>query len=80
MNAPVLTYTFDPAGSPAFPELSEVRLLQSVETDDGVMVPAGAEGTVLSIWDAGAGYEVEFDTGLATVEAALLMSAAVDHG
>lgn len=79
MNAPVLTYTFELAGSPAFPELSEVRLLKSVDTDDGVAVPAGAEGIVLGVWLGGAGYEVEFDLGLATVDAANLV-AATDRG
>ncbi len=75
MNAPVLTYTFDLAGGPAFPELSEVRLLQPVVTDDGVTVPTGAEGTVLGVWLQGAGYEVEFDAGLATVDAIFLVAA-----
>ncbi len=75
MNVPVLTYTFDPGGGLAFPELSEVRLLRPVETDDGVTVPAGAEGTVVGVWLRGAGHEVEFDGGLATVDAAHLVAA-----
>lgn len=75
MNAPVLTYHFTAPAAHAFSELDEVRLLHVVSTDDGVAVPAGTEGTIVAIWAAGAAYEVEFDAGLATVDAEKLRAA-----
>lgn len=72
MNAPVLLYQLDAAGPRAFAELDEVRLLAAITTDDGTIVPAGSEGTVVATWAEGAAFEVEFDQGLVTVEAASL--------
>ena len=69
MNAPVLTYHFTAPAVRAFSELDEVRLLHAVSTDEGVEVPTGTEGTVVAVWADGAAYEVEFDAGLATVDA-----------
>ena len=76
MNAPVLVYEVDAAEPRAFADLDEVRLLAAVTTDDGVVVPAGPEGTVVATWAEGAAFEVEFDQGLVTVEAASLTLAA----
>ena len=75
MNTPVLTYTFTPAKPDSFAELDEVRLTSALRTCRGETVPAGSEGTVLAVWAGGAAYEVEFDAGVATVEAELLTRA-----
>jgi hypothetical protein len=53
----------------AIRELDLVTLTGAVTTDDGVTVPAGTTGAVVGIWAGGAGYEVEFQAGLATVSA-----------
>lgn len=72
MNAPVLTYPFETGASPAFPDLAIVRLRRAVVTDEGEDVSAGTRGTVVAAYAGGAAYEVEFEAGLATVEAAAL--------
>jgi hypothetical protein len=75
MTAPVLTYSLLSDKPHGFAELSGVRLLRAVVTDDGKAVPQGTEGTVVGIWAEGAAYEVEFSIGLATVEASCLEAA-----
>lgn len=75
MNAPVLTYSADSASPHGFAELEGVCLLRPVVTDDGDSVPEGTEGTIVGIWGEGAAYEVEFEAGLATVEASHLRAA-----
>ncbi|WP_267428568.1 DUF4926 domain-containing protein [Methylobacterium sp. GC_Met_2] len=50
----------DPAAHPLFAELSVVEVLRTVETDDGLPVPAGSHGTVVAIYGGGKAYEVEF--------------------
>ncbi|WP_237480400.1 DUF4926 domain-containing protein [Lichenibacterium dinghuense] len=72
MNAPVLTYSFDAGISRGFADLATVRLLRAVTTDEGVGIPAGTCGTVVAVYADGAAYEVEFEAGLATVEAGAL--------
>ncbi|MEL6062102.1 MULTISPECIES: DUF4926 domain-containing protein [unclassified Methylobacterium] len=57
----------------AIRELDDVRLLSDVVTDDGDIMSAGSEGTVVAVWGLGEAYEVEFPEpmgALATVEAA----------
>ena len=75
MNAPVLTYTFTLGEPRGFADLSSVRVEIDVVTDDGEAVPAGTRGTVVSVYAGGAAYEVEFDGGTATIEAAHLTAA-----
>ncbi|RVU21925.1 DUF4926 domain-containing protein [Methylobacterium oryzihabitans] len=56
-------------------ELDRVELLAGVLGDEEVAVPAGAVGTVVSVWAEGAAFEVEFTQpvdALATVDAGLL--------
>ncbi|KQP93813.1 hypothetical protein ASF60_14275 [Methylobacterium sp. Leaf113] len=53
-------------------ELDDVVLLADARTDDGTLIQAGTEGTVVAIWQDGAAYEVEFtepEGALATVRA-----------
>lgn len=57
-------------------DLDDARVLASVVTMDGDMIPVGAAGTVVAVWGAGEAYEVEFPEppgALATVEAAQLV-------
>lgn len=57
-------------------ELDEVRVLVDVITLDGATIRAGAEGTVVAVWNGGEAYEIEFPEpmgALATVEAADLV-------
>ena len=75
MNAPVSIFQFKPEVSDVFSELDEVRLLVAARTKYGETVPPGSEGTVLSVWADGAAYVVEFEAGLATVEAEHLTAA-----
>ena len=42
------------------PEHCVVALLASVELDNGRVLPPGAEGVVVGLWQNGAAYEVEF--------------------
>ncbi len=72
MAAEFLRSSIDSTRSRSIEEFAQVRLLYGVLTDDGIMVPLGTEGTVVGIWAKGAAYEVEFDLGLATVEASKL--------
>lgn len=41
-------------------ELDVVGLLEAVQTENG-LIPRGAEGTIVIVWESGA-YGVEFDT------------------
>ncbi len=75
MNAPVLTYTFTLGEPHGFADLSSVRVSHDVVTDEGQAVLAGTRGTVVAIYAGGAAYEVEFDYGTATIEAAQLVAA-----
>ena len=75
MNAPALTYTFAVTKPGSFSDLDLVRLTQPATTDEGETVPAGARGTVVGIWSGGKAYEVEFEAGLVTVEASILVAA-----
>ncbi|MFC5554329.1 DUF4926 domain-containing protein [Methylobacterium iners] len=53
-------------------DLDAVVLTADVRTDDGDVMKAGTEGTVVGIWRDGAAYEVEFPEpmgALATVPA-----------
>lgn len=53
-------------------DLDRVVLRVPVTTDDGDVMAAGTEGTVVGVWREGAAYEVEFahpEGALATVEA-----------
>ena len=45
---------------PALRELDDVVLLTVAETLDGDRIPAGAEGTIVGVWDGGRAYAVEF--------------------
>lgn len=69
MKAPVSVYRFDPPMPQGFAELARVRLVAPARTDGGVELPVGA-------WPRGEGYEVDFEAGLATVEAAHLAAIA----
>ena len=74
MSFDTLFQSRPPVTQPQAPlaELSVVALLREVVTDDGLTVPAGAEGTVVGIWGDGEAYEIEFDepvAGNATVRA-----------
>ena len=56
-------------------ELDDVVLLADVTTDDGMVVSAGTEGTIVSEWPERAAFEVEFaepEGALATVAATIL--------
>ncbi|GJE60965.1 DUF4926 domain-containing protein [Methylobacterium trifolii] len=56
----------------AIRDLDDVVLLADAVTDDGDVIPAGTEGTVVGIWPGGAACEVEFaepESALATVPA-----------
>jgi len=44
----------------AIRELSRVALADRHETEDGHVLPAGSEGTIVGTWARGAAYEVEF--------------------
>lgn len=51
-------------------ELDDVVLLADAPTDDGDMIRAGTEGTVVAVWQDGSTYDVEFaepEGALATV-------------
>lgn len=61
---------------PRLRELTDLRLVPPVMTDDGREAPAVEVGTVAGIWADGKAYEVEFPQGLATVEAAKLVAVA----
>lgn len=53
-------------------ELDDVRMTNDVTTDDGDTIAAGADGTVVAVWNAGEAYDVEFPEpmgALATVKA-----------
>ncbi|WP_342148479.1 DUF4926 domain-containing protein [Methylorubrum sp. SB2] len=43
-----------------FRDLDRVRLTADVATDDGITMPAGSEGVVLSVYRDGVAYVVEF--------------------
>lgn len=75
VNAPVLTYSFAIGQPQGFADLSSVRVLHDVVTDEGAAVEAGTRGTVVSVYADGAAYEVEFERGTATIEAAYLVAA-----
>lgn len=75
MDTSALTDRYDRSTSQGFAELSQVRLVRSTLTDDGVVVEADTQGTVVGVWPEGAAYEVDFAAGLATVEAACLVAA-----
>ncbi|MCJ2071921.1 DUF4926 domain-containing protein [Methylobacterium sp. J-030] len=44
----------------AIRELSRVALNAEQETEEGHVLPAGSEGTIVGTWARGAAYEVEF--------------------
>jgi len=46
---------------PLFADFTEVTLAHPVEAFDGVM-PKGARGVVMAVYDDGLGYEVEFES------------------
>lgn len=46
--------------SAAIRELSWIALVDRHETEDGHILPAGSEGTIVGTWARGAAYEVEF--------------------
>lgn len=48
-------------------DLDRVALTAAVTSDDGDEVPAGAEGTIVSVFNAGEAYVVEFTTPVATL-------------
>ena len=75
MNAPVLTYQFETETSHAFPDLAFVRVLRTVTTDEGEEIMEGSLGTVVAVYANGAAYEVEFEAGLVTLEAAEIEAA-----
>lgn len=75
MNAPVALYQFTPDTRAAFAEMDEVRLVSDARTKYGQPLSAGAEGTILSVYAEGAAYIVEFDQGIATIEAEHLIAA-----
>lgn len=56
----------------AFQELSVVALLVPATTFDGEPVGVGATGTIVSVWNDGEAYDVEFTdpVGIASVAAA----------
>lgn len=41
-------------------ELDRVECLADERTEEGAVVPAGAKGTVVAVWEMGAAYEIEF--------------------
>lgn len=41
-------------------DLDDVVLTVAVESDDGLRIPAGAEGTIVSVYNDGEAYIVEF--------------------
>jgi hypothetical protein len=47
-------------GESRFRDLDSVLVTIPVTTDDGDLIPAGTEGTIVGIWRDGAAYEVEF--------------------
>ena len=56
--------------------LASVTLAVPVLSDEGGMVPAGAQGTVVGVWAGGDAFEVEFTQpfeALASVEASQLV-------
>ena len=60
---------------PDLRDLDRVALTAAVTTDDGDVMSAGAQGTIVGVWREGAAYEVEFAHpvgALATVEAGSL--------
>ena len=65
-------YRFRPDTPPSdLQDLDVVALTADVFSDEGDEVPAGTEGTIVSVHSGGASFVVEFDTplgALATVE------------
>ncbi|MFE1603301.1 DUF4926 domain-containing protein [Methylobacterium sp. ID0610] len=60
MSVEVLYLLRKDGPSPALRELDDVVLLADAKTLDGNQVAAGAEGTVVGVWDGGATIAVEF--------------------
>lgn len=54
-----LSYVLEP-DTPLLKELDRVALLVDASTDEGKVIPAGSEGTIVGIWQDGLAYEVEF--------------------
>jgi hypothetical protein len=50
-----------PAARARFAEHSIVTLSSDMRLDDGRVLPPGATGAVVGIWQDGAAYEVEFN-------------------
>lgn len=56
-------------------ELDDVVLLEPATTSEGETIPAGTEGTIVTVWGGGGAYKVEFaepEGALATVEPQVL--------
>lgn len=71
MSVEVLNLLGKDGPGAALRELDDVRVLVDVVTDDGDLIAAGIEGTVVGVWRHGEAYEVEFAEpmgALATVE------------
>ncbi|WP_375458298.1 DUF4926 domain-containing protein [uncultured Enterovirga sp.] len=73
---PELTYVYRPRPvlvpeRKVLAELSVVALRVPATTFDGLAIPAGATGTVVTVWEDGAAYDVEFTdpAGLASLTA-----------
>ena len=75
MNAPVLAFPFALGEPSGFAELASVRILGDALTDEGETVEAGSRGTVVSVYAGAEAYEIEFENGTATIEAAMLTAA-----
>ena len=54
-----LSYVLE-SDTPLLKELDRVALLADAPADEGQIVPAGSEGTIVGIWQGGLAYEVEF--------------------
>ena len=48
-------------------ELIRITLLRPLETDEGIL-PTGSQGTIMSVYDDGAAYRLEFTTPLRTLQ------------
>lgn len=77
-----LSYVLEP-DTPLLKELDRVALLVDASTDEGKVIPAGSEGTIVGIWQRGLAYEVEFSRpshALATVRIEHLRKLIHDEG
>ncbi len=53
-------YRLEEVNPSALPELSVVRLVRDVTTDEGGTLPAGSSGTIVGTFGDGEAYDVEF--------------------